>query len=147
MCNLGFKLLRANVVKIANYFKSFVLMGCLSFINAEFCLFSRKFRHLLKTISVATRDKLVMRWLFLLSPLGTFIILLSFLLLFSTFSAFICSPISSTLLCNHKGFSLRSLQFYHLICVAFLINYAVETEITSPDTQPTRLKAGTLNKT
>lgn len=147
MCNLGFKLLRANVVKIANYFKSFMLMGCLSFINAEFCLFSRKFRHLLKTISVATRDKLVMCWLFLLSPLGTFIILLSFLLLFSTFSAFICSPISSTLLCNHKGFSLRSLQFYHLICVAFLINYAVETEITSPDTQPTRLKAGTLNKT
>lgn len=120
---------------------------CLSFIIAEFCLFSRKFRHLLKTISVAPTDKLVKRWLFLLSPLGAFIIFLCFLLLFSTFSAFICSPISSALLCSHKGFSLRSLQFYHLICVGFLINYTVETEITSPDTRPTRLKAGTLNKT
>lgn len=133
LCNLGFKLLQANVVKIANYFKSFMLMGrCLSFIIAEFCMFSRKFKHFLKTKSVAPRDKLMKGWLFLLSSLGTFIIPLFFLLLSSTLSAFICYSVTSPLLRSHKDFRLRSLQFYHLICVGFLINYTVETEITSP---------------
>lgn len=115
--NLGFKQLQTNV-KIANHFKSFMLWQDVfhSWLPNS-ALFARKLKHLLWTKSVAPTDKLVKGWRigFFLSPLGIFIIPQSFPLPSSRFSAFICFSITFLLLYSHRGFSLRSLQFYHLI--------------------------------